>query len=123
MSETKWVRADGLDSIKYINPKKLAEEGFIGTVVEGRFLGPIATPFVDSNGNQKSDYKIEGRDGSIYVLNNSSSLTRQMAAVEPGEILQVNYLGTKLIESGKMKGNKSHRYEVLKESEELDSIA
>ena len=90
-------------SIKYINPKKLLEEGALGVVVQGRYLGRA-----DKNNFDKCDFKVEsmnekGEDGSpvLFIINESGNLASRMANIAVGDLVQVRYLGQEKISQSK----------------------
>lgn len=112
MSEKRvFKKPEGLSNagIKFINPKKLDDEGFTGVVVEGTFVEAIKSPFE----GDKYDYKFEKESGESIVINSCGSLAYQMKHVNPGDYCQVSYLGKEKLTSGKLKGKAVHTFEVL----------
>jgi len=100
------------DSINYIRPSKLAEEGQTGVILEGEYLGPVLNPM-----SEKNDYKFKTEQG-ISVINNTGSLQAKMEQVEAGTLVQIVYNGKAEITSGKMKGKQAHQFQVLAEDGE-----
>lgn len=104
-------------SIRYINPKKLLEEGALGVVVQGRYLGRA-----DKNNFDKCDFKVEsmnekGEDGSpvLFIINESGNLASRMSNINVGDLVQVRYLGQeKITKSSKpaLIGKSVHQWEV-----------
>lgn len=77
----------------------------------------IAGTFVDAREDNygKQNYKIKLGDGTNLVLAGQGNLGRQMAAVEPGNYVEITYKGKQTITSGQWKGKESHTFTVLKE--------
>lgn len=60
--------------------------------------------------------------GQVLGLNSSGKLDKAMEGVEAGDMIQVEYKGTSLIEKGKYKGKEAHDVEVdLVEEEGAES--
>lgn len=102
------------EGIKYIRAKALADAGTTGVVAQGVYKGTVANKFDEG----KPDFKILADDGTTLVLNSTGGLAKQMAKVEIGSYVQVQYLGMAPIGEGKMKGKLSHKFIVGVASEE-----
>ena len=110
MSEKREFKKVGAEnSLSFIKASTLAEEGVKGVVLEGEYIGAIKNNF-DEN---KSDYKFKKDDGSIVIVNSTGSLAHQMAKVEVGSYVRLEYDGKKTLTSGKMKGKMAHMFTVL----------
>lgn len=111
--ERNFVRPDGSvpaqKNVIFIRPSKLFEEGVEGKILEGTFVGTVPNHF----DGEKNDYKFEGDDGSIIILNGAGNLDYRMNQVSVGDYCRVEYLGKKPIIKGKMKGKEAHAFEVL----------
>lgn len=116
MSEKKFAPVnDGTGAgIKFIRPSKLAAEGTTGVIAEGIYEGAVANSLEPT----RRDFKVRLADGTLVILNSTSSLARQMEKVELNSAVQIVYNGTKLINSGKAKGKQYHDFTVLKEISE-----
>lgn len=113
MSEKKYapVNQNLGAGIEFIRPSRLAEEGITGVVAEGIYEGTLPNQLEPS----RKDFKIRKSDGTLLVLNSTSSLTRQMDLVDLNDGVQIVYNGLKTIKSGKAKGKSVHDFVVLKE--------
>lgn len=100
------------DSINYIRPSKLSEEGKTGLILEGEYLGPVLNSM-----SEKNDYKFKTEDG-IAVINNTGGLQVRMEQIDPGTLVQIHYNGKTEIQNGKMKGKQAHNFVVLVEDGE-----
>ena len=104
-------------NIRYVNPKELKEEGRIGVIVQGRFLGRM-----ELNQFGKQDFKFEsmnetGPDGSpqLVIINESGNLASRMSTIKVGDYVQVQYLGQeKITKSSKpaLIGKLVHQWQV-----------
>lgn len=104
-------------SIRYVNPKKLKDEGVTGVIVQGTYLGRL-----DENQFGKRDFKFEsmtekGADGSpaLVIINESGNLQARMANISVGDLVQIRYLGQeKITKSNKpaLIGKSVHQWEV-----------
>ena len=95
-------------ALNIVRPSKLAKEGFVGTVAEGIYEGAVPNKY-DAT---KLDYKIRSANGDLTIINSTGSLTRQMAMVSEGTLVQINY-GGKVAGKGKSAGKSFHNFEVL----------
>ena len=101
------VLSDGAGgNITYIRPKELSDNGTTGVVAEGIFQGTLPNRFDDS----KSDFKLEGEDGAITILNHAGSLANQLKNVSPGSYVRINYKGKQPMKSGTMAGKLAHAF-------------
>lgn len=94
-------------NLKIVRAKELAAAGITGVVAEGIFAEAIKNQF------DGTDYKIEGEDGAVTIVNGFGSLNSQMAKVKPGSYVQIQYLGQETATTGKYKGKLQHRAMVL----------
>jgi hypothetical protein len=113
MSERVWKRPNGESegefSVKFIRPKSLADEGFVGDLLEGTFLEAIENKY-DPN---KYDYKFEQEDGTIVIVNHAGNLAHRMKEVSPGDFCKIVYEGKKEMKKGTYKGTMAHSFDVL----------
>jgi hypothetical protein len=86
-------------SIRYVNPKKLKDEGITGVIVQGTYLGRL-----DENQFGKRDFKFEsmtekGPDGdpALVIINESGNLQARMSNIAVGDLVQVRYIGQEKI--------------------------
>lgn len=96
------------EGIRFIRAKALAEAGTTGVVVQGVYEGTLPNKYDES----KPDFKIREDNNTLAVLNSTGGLAKQMAKVEIGTYIQVQYLGQRPMESGKMKGKLAHSFVV-----------
>lgn len=102
-------KVGGESSLSFIKASTLAAEGIKGVILEGEYIGAIKNNF-DEN---KSDYKFQKEDGSIVIVNSTGSLAHQMAKVEVGSFVRLEYDGKKKLTKGKMAGKEAHMFTVL----------
>ena len=113
MSETQtnglegYRRADGRENsgIRFINPKKLNDDGITGVVAKGIFDGRRPNSITG-----KEDFAVREADGTLAVINNNGNLSTQMERVEVGMDIAVLYNGMVAIKTGKYKGKNSHNF-------------
>ena len=94
------------------------------------FVGKYLKSYTDEKYGQKcyvfevldSSFKVEKQSiiGKNLVLNATGMLTKNMADVEVGSILQIEYCGLETIQKGKFKGKDSHTLEIAVVGEEGD---
>ena len=107
ISEAAGKPTDGENTeISYVRPAQLAKDGTTGNVAEGVYEGTIPDRYDES----KNNFKIRANDGSLIIVNNSGSLNSQMARVEVGSYVILEYLGQDKMSSGPMKGKLAHRF-------------
>lgn len=99
-----------LNRLVIVRPSKLAEGGITGTVAEGIYMGTTPNKFEED----KNDFRING-DTEDFILNSAGSLASQLARVEVGSYVQVNYLGKVKAMKGKAAGKMVHNFQVLVE--------
>lgn len=80
----------------YANGEKSEETLEAGTAVVG-VLEAVEDNKYSTPEAPKSDYKLRGEDGTLFVLPETASLKRQMNNVAIGELLQITYNGKKTI--------------------------
>lgn len=94
--------------LRFIRPKQLADDGILGVVAQGIYIGTTPNTFEPS----RMDYKLTEDDGGTVILNANGSLTKQMSKVAEGSYVRISYSGMKKIESGKLKGKSVHNFTV-----------
>lgn len=108
-NERKFKRQDGSASVRFISPKKLADEGISGIILEGVYEGMIP----NNLDPKKMDFKFRDEDGNAVIINHTGTLAKRLSTVEVGDAVQVEYKGQSTITSGAFKGKKAHQFEVL----------
>lgn len=98
MENKTFVAVDGNADIMFIRPSKLTETGII---LEGIYAGASPNQLDES----KLDYAFTLGDGKKAVVNSTASLARQMAKVNVGELVQIEYTGKQATKSGKQAHN------------------
>lgn len=101
ISGAKFIAVDGENTVTFIRPSKLSQNGTTGIILEGTYLGS------EENGldEGKLDYAFETELGKT-VLNGCSSLARQMVKVAIGDLVQIEYLGKNPTKDGKKSAHK-----------------
>jgi hypothetical protein len=108
---TQFVRADGKAEVsgeqkplKILKAKEMSEgDEVVGTYKRTIISEKYGTPA----------YIIETEENDV-LLNGSGNLNKQMANVQPGELIKVAYRGTAEMKEGKFKGTKSHLFTVFR---------
>lgn len=110
--ERNWKRVDdgeGLGEINFIRPSKLTDEDVDSVLVEGTFVESMPNNYI----KDKLDFKFQTEAG-IAVLNGAGNLQYKMRNVNPGEIIQVVYLGKQEMQKGPFKGKSAHNFDVFR---------
>lgn len=115
---TKVVRSGKLITFK-AGADKVEEELGEGLIVEGTFVG--STP--NKYNPDKLDYLIRASDSTLFVLNGAATLTRQMAKVTTGELIQVLYNGRKTVKRKAGGSASMHNFKVLRALNASDEAA
>lgn len=97
-------------NLRYIRAGELKKSGVTGLVVEGIYEGTIANEM-----SGKNDYKIREANGDLAIINNTASLSNQMADLELGSYVAIKYAGTTVIKNGPRKGKEAHQFNVFSE--------
>jgi len=98
--------------VTYIGPKNLE----VGQTVSGIFLGLTEPDQFD-----KENFKLEGADGELIIVNRSGQLAFLMNRVPIGAQVNVTYRGKQVIATGRAKGKEAHQWEVAYDSGEVGS--
>lgn len=101
-------KVQGENSLRFIRPAQLAEDGVTGEILEGIYLGPVKSQ-IDAT---KNDYKFETGTETV-IINSSGSLAYQLKTVAAGSLVKVFYNGMEKMKSGRMAGKSAHSFEVL----------
>ncbi len=94
--------------LRYIKPSKLAEDGITGEILEGVYLGPIASNLDDT----KNDFKFQTATETV-IINNTALLAKRMADVPLKALVKVMYDGKEEYTNKKGKNVSSHVFRVL----------
>ncbi len=93
--------------LKFVNFKKLNDAGTTGIVAEGIYESSKVVqggPY-----GPKTEYAIRAEDGTLQIVSEAGGLKGQMAKVQTGTYIQINYLGKQAMESGARKGQLAHK--------------
>lgn len=118
LSNVRFERADGKQEngpLKIIKAKELEEAGTLGAIVQGTYLRTTI-----SEKYKTPSYIFSTSDGDV-LINGCGSLNKQMANVNEGDLVQVEYRGSAIIKDGQWKGTKSHLFTVLKAVDVADA--
>jgi hypothetical protein len=107
MSAQKFVAVESTGAgVTFIRPSDLARNGTTGTILEGTYTGSVA----NNLNPDKDDYAFELEDGSKVIINGTDGLSRQMAQVQLGELVQIQYMGKVPTKNNKT----AHNFKVLR---------
>lgn len=119
-ANTKFARVDGKAEtngpLTIIKASELAAAGITGVVAQGNLIRSVQNQF------GKTDYVLATDKGDM-IINGCGSLDKQMAAVEVGELIQIEYSGKFPMKNGKFKGTPSHVFVVRRASSETESAS
>lgn len=107
-----YVKANTTASVRFINPKKLADDNITGVILKGIYDGTQPNAM-----SGKNDFVFLEETGNKAVINNSGNLAREMETVEVGMEVAVIYNGKKKIKGGSYKGKDSHSFSVYKKGD------
>ena len=99
-----------LKPLKIVRPSELAKDGITGVVAEGIYMGTTPNRFEPLN----NDFRING-DAEDFIINSAGSLVKQLASVDVGTYVQIQYAGKVKAKSGPAEGKMVHNFTVLKE--------
>lgn len=89
-----------------VRPSALAEANFTGPVAEGIYEEAVPNKF------DKMDYKIRTESGDLIIINSTGSLAKQMASVQLGSLVLIEYNGKRTLTKGKLAGKSVHNFTV-----------
>jgi hypothetical protein len=95
--------------IKYVSASRLAKGDI---AVEGIYIGTQPNTLEPT----KLDFRFEDRKdrSKITVVNQAGNLKTRMQAVNPGDLIQVVYMGKEKVTKGKLAGKEVHQFELNK---------
>jgi len=114
-ANTKFARVDGKAErnglLTIIKASELAKNNITGVVAQGTYLRSVTNKF------KKTDYMLATDKGDVLV-NGCGSLDKQMAGVQAGELIQIEYTGSFPIKEGQFKGSPAHVFVVRRAASE-----
>lgn len=96
--------------LRIVRPSILAKDNIQGVVAEGIYKGTTPNRFDED----KMDFRIDG-EKEDYIINSAGSLASQLAKVDVGTYVQIQYAGKRKAKSGAAEGKMVHNFLVLKE--------
>lgn len=89
-----------------------------GTTIEGTFSGSNPNKFYP----ERVDYSLRGEDGTLFIVSETASLSKQMAKVSVGELVQIVYNGKRSITRKNGAKAEMHDFQVLRAVEAAEAM-